>query len=232
MLSKSLFSSSSTEWETPDDLFNLLNNEFNFTLDVCATPANAKCARYFTPEQNGLAQSWAGETCWCNPPYGRQIGLWVAKAHSESKRGATIVMLLPARTDTAWWHDHVMRSSEIRFIRGRLRFGGAKHGAPFPSCVVVFDGIRDIPEVSALHVHRATQPTQPTQPAQRLSRAALQAVFSVKSAHIRLEDCLRSDIDPRLLERVITDLHSAVHKAGCELLSLSLYKTAKCPRLV
>ncbi|WP_027717409.1 DNA N-6-adenine-methyltransferase [Desulfovirgula thermocuniculi] len=138
MFNRVLFSSATSEWETPQELFARLHAEFGFTLDVCARPWNAKCTRYFSPEQNGLIQEWAPETCWMNPPYGREISRWVRKAWEEAQKGATVVCLLPSRTDTAWWHEYVMRAAEIRFIRGRLHFEGAKNGAPFPSCVVVF----------------------------------------------------------------------------------------------
>lgn len=124
------------DWETPQPFFDALDAEFGFTLDVCATHETAKCERYFTPIEDGLSQPWSG-ICWCNPPYGREIALWVRKAYEESQRGCTVVCLLPARTDTGWWHDHVMRG-EIRFIRGRLRFSGSKINAPFPNAVVVF----------------------------------------------------------------------------------------------
>ena len=131
-----MFSSATDEWATPQDFFDKLNEEFHFETDVCATPENAKCARYFTREQDGLKQEWGG-TCWMNPPYGRKIALWVQKAWESSQSGATVVCLLPARTDTAWWHDYCMKG-EIRFVRGRLKFGGSKNCAPFPSAVVVF----------------------------------------------------------------------------------------------
>lgn len=130
------FSSASDMWETPQNFFDELNAEFGFEVDVCATPENAKCARYFTPEQDGLAQEWTG-TCWMNPPYGRQISKWVRKAYESAQKGATVVCLLPARTDTSWWHDYCMKG-EIRFVRGRLKFGNASENAPFPSAVVVF----------------------------------------------------------------------------------------------
>lgn len=136
---RTLFSSKNNDWETPDWLFDQLNREFNFTLDVCATPENAKCALYFTPEQNALIQDWTPNVCFMNPPCGRDIGKWVKKAYAESTRGATVVCLLPARTDTSWWHDVVMLgAAEIRFIRGRVRFKGGKWSAPFPSAIVVF----------------------------------------------------------------------------------------------
>ena len=131
------FSSKTCVWETPRQLFEKLDSEFNFTLDVCALPENAKCRRYYTPETDGLKQAWSG-VCWMNPPYGREIGKWVEKAFESAKAGATVVCLLPARTDTAWWHSFVMEAFEIRFLRGRLRFVGAENSAPFPSAVVVF----------------------------------------------------------------------------------------------
>lgn len=133
-----MFSSKTDLWETPQNLFEQLNNEFRFVLDVCALPENAKCSVYYTPEVDGLAQPWYG-TCWCNPPYGREIGKWVRKA-AESK--ALVVMLLPARTDTRWFHDYIYNKDhvEIRFLRGRLKFGGSKNSAPFPSMIAIFRG--------------------------------------------------------------------------------------------
>jgi len=136
MNTKLMFSSTTTEWSTPQDFFDKLNVEFGFTTDVCATAENAKCKHYFSPEQDGLAQTWSG-ACWMNPPYGRQISAWVKKAWESSQAGAVVVCLLPARTDTAYWHDYCMKG-EIRFIRGRLKFGGCKNSAPFPSAVVIF----------------------------------------------------------------------------------------------
>lgn len=129
-----MFSSKTDLWETPQALFDELNKEFGFELDACAIKENAKCDRYFTPEIDGLKQEWSG-TVWCNPPYGRQIGKWVKKA---AESNATVVMLVPSRTDTAWFHDYIYGKAEIRFIRKRLRFGGSKENAPFPSMVVVF----------------------------------------------------------------------------------------------
>jgi len=136
-----MFSSARDDWETPDDLFTELNAEFGFTLDVCATKANAKCARFISPEQDALHMRWGrGEVCWMNPPYGRQIGWWMDKACGEAAVGRNcVVCLVPARTDTYWWHTYAM-TGEIRFLRGRVRFKGAKSGAPFPSAVVIFDG--------------------------------------------------------------------------------------------
>jgi site-specific DNA-methyltransferase (adenine-specific) len=136
-----VFSSDVDLWETPQELFDELDAEFGFTLDPCASDATAKCTRYFTAIDDGLAQPWDG-VVFMNPPYGREIGRWVKKAYDESRRGAVVVCLIPARTDTAYWHDYVMRADEIRFIRGRLHFGGqherTAHNAPFPSAVVVF----------------------------------------------------------------------------------------------
>lgn len=134
-----MFSSKTDLWETPQEFFDRLNDEFQFEIDVCALPENAKCNRYYTPEMDGLSMPWGG-VCWCNPPYGREIGMWVQRAFLAAKAGATVVMLLPARTDTKWFHDYIYCNSqaEIRFIRGRLKFGGCKNSAPFPSMVVVF----------------------------------------------------------------------------------------------
>jgi len=132
-----LFSSKETVWSTPQDFFNKLNEEFDFTIDVCALPENAKCERYFTPEDDALKQKWTG-TCFCNPPYGREIGQWVEKASKSADEGATVVMLLPARTDTKWFHNYVYGKAEIRFVAGRLKFGGSKNSATFPSMVVIF----------------------------------------------------------------------------------------------
>ena len=127
------------DWETPPDFFRELDEVFQFTLDVCATPENAKCPRYFTLADDGLAQSWGREVCWMNPPFGREIPKWIAKAHLASLGGATVVCLVPARTDTKWWHDVVApHADEIRFVRGRLRFVGAPYNAPFPCAVVIF----------------------------------------------------------------------------------------------
>ena len=137
-----MFSSKSGNWETPQRLFDDLNREFHFTLDACATAQNAKCPRYYNPEQNRLRQPWNG-VVWCNPPYGRKIGQWVRKAFAASSEGSTVVMLLPARTDTKWFHDWIYNRSEIRFLKGRLKFGGAKNAAPFPSMIVIFRGVKE-----------------------------------------------------------------------------------------
>lgn len=136
-----MFSSKTDLWETPQDLFDKLNDEFHFTLDVCALPKNAKCEKYYVPDQDGLSQPWSG-VCWCNPPYGREIGKWVRRAWLSSEAGITVVMLLPARTDTKWFHDYIYKKDrvQIRFLCGRLKFGGCKNDAPFPSMVVIFNG--------------------------------------------------------------------------------------------
>ena len=115
-----------------DDKYDAI---YHFETDVCALPGNAKCKRFFTPEMDGLKQEWTG-VCWCNPPYGRQIGKWVEKA---CKSFATVVMLLPARTDTKWFHDWCLPYGKIEFLRGRLKFGGCENSAPFPSMIVVFE---------------------------------------------------------------------------------------------
>lgn len=136
-ISAAMFTSKTDMWDTPQEFFDKLNEQYHFDIDVCATPQNAKCTTFFTPEQDGLAQEWFG-TCWMNPPYGRSISKWVRKAYESSiKNGATVVCLVPARTDTAWWHDYCMRG-DITFIRGRIKFGNSKDNAPFPSAVVVF----------------------------------------------------------------------------------------------
>jgi phage N-6-adenine-methyltransferase len=124
------------DWETPPDFFAALHAEFGFTLDVCATAENAKCARFITPDVDALAVDWSNEVCWMNPPYGAGISKWMAKAWAES-RHATVVCLVPARTDTRWWHDYAERG-ERRFVKGRIRFVGARFNAPFPCAVIVF----------------------------------------------------------------------------------------------
>lgn len=123
--------------ETPWEVFNPLHAEFNFTLDPCALPETAKCAKFYTPEDDGLAQDWTGERVFMNPPYGKAIRHWMRKAYEHAQRGGVVVCLVPARTDTAWWHDYT-KGAEIRFIRGRVKFGGYENGAPFPSAIVVF----------------------------------------------------------------------------------------------
>ena len=136
-----MFSSKTDQWETPQDLFDELNNEFGFTLDPCADDKNNKCKKYFTKEIDGLSQCWKGESVFCNPPYGREIGSWVRKCYLHGKvENGIAVMLIPARTDTRWFHEYIYnkKNVEVRFLKGRLKFGGSKNSAPFPSMVVIF----------------------------------------------------------------------------------------------
>lgn len=129
-----MFSGKTDLWATPQAFFDELNKEFGFTTDVCAIPENAKCERFFSPEMDGLKQEWTG-VCWCNPPYGKEIGKWVKKAHESV---CTTVALIPARTDTKWFHQYILGKAEIRFVKGRLKFGGSPNNAPFPSMVVIW----------------------------------------------------------------------------------------------
>lgn len=135
---EAMFSSKTDDWATPIDLFTTLDNEFHFTLDPCASAENHKCEKFFTKEQNGLAQDWSNDVVLCNPPYGRQIGKWVEKAYETSKLGGTVVMLIPARTDTKWFHEYILGKAQIMFVRGRIKFGNAKYNAPFPCMIVVY----------------------------------------------------------------------------------------------
>lgn len=125
-----------SDWPTPQDFFNGLNAEFGFTLDAAASAENAKCEKFFTPEDDGLNQPWEG-VVWCNPPYGREVGDWIRKGYESAMDGATVVMLVPASTDVAWFHDYATKG-EMRFVRGRLKFGNGKQPAPFGSVVVIF----------------------------------------------------------------------------------------------
>jgi phage N-6-adenine-methyltransferase len=131
------FSSQSCAWSTPQNFFDELHTKWGFELDVCASIQNAKVDHFFDEQEDGLNQDWSPFVCWMNPPYGREIKKWMAKALDESHKGATVVCLVPARTDTSWWHDYAMKG-EIEFIRGRLKFGDSKNSAPFPSALVVF----------------------------------------------------------------------------------------------
>lgn len=135
-----MFSSKTDQWATPQAFFDELNEEFSFTLDPCADEFNHKCEKYFTKEQDGLVQDWGGETVFCNPPYGREIPLWVKKCYDEVRSGGcpVAVMLIPARTDTRWFHEYIYGKAEIRFIKGRLKFGESANSAPFPSMLCVF----------------------------------------------------------------------------------------------
>lgn len=139
------FSTGKDDWETPPELFEKLDQEFHFTLDPCCTKDSAKCKKFYTKEQDGLAQDWGGETVFCNPPYSPKTKnnpgqvAWIEKAYRESEKpGTTVVMLIPARTDTKAFHKYIYKQSEIRFLPGRIKFVGAKFNAPFPSMVVIF----------------------------------------------------------------------------------------------
>lgn len=132
-----LFSSKTMEWETPQELFDKLNKEFNFTVDVASNDENYKVKKHYTQREDGLLQDWTNERVWCNPPYGREIEKWVQKAYNSN---AITVMLIPARTDTRWFHKYIydQDSVKVRFIKGRLKFGNSKNSAPFPSMIVIF----------------------------------------------------------------------------------------------
>ena len=138
------YSSDRMDWETPQDLFDRLDGEYHFTLDPASSDGNAKCARHYTPAEDGLAQDWSGETVFCNPPYGRELPKWVAKAATEAGKPDTLVVLLvPARTDTRWFHDYLYHRASLTFLKGRLHFetgGVAGQPAPFPSMIAVLGG--------------------------------------------------------------------------------------------
>lgn len=138
------YSSKTNEWSTPQAFFDQLDSEFKFTLDPCSNGKNNKCDLFFTEAENGLLQDWRGHTVFMNPPYGRGIKNWIEKAHKEGlKPNTTVVALIPARTDTKCWHEWIFDTgAEIRFIKGRLKFGDAKDSAPFPSAVIVFKSRR------------------------------------------------------------------------------------------
>ena len=134
-----MFSSKDELWSTPQDFYDRLNEEFHFTLDPCALPSNAKCSKFYTPDDDGLVQDWGGNVVFCNPPYSRKVGEWVRKCYEESQKpNTTVVALVFARTDTAWFHDYVYGKAEVRFVRGRLKFGNQKNAAPAPSMVVIY----------------------------------------------------------------------------------------------
>ena len=143
-INQGLFTSNDNTWETPQDLFDKLNNVFNFDIDVCALDETAKCEKYFTPEIDGLKQEWLGN-CWMNPPYGREQVKWLYKAVEESKSNDNLVVcLIPARPDTKVWHEAIFKNaSSVCFIKGRLKFGNSKCSAPFPSAIVVFGKISE-----------------------------------------------------------------------------------------
>ena len=148
MIGDSLYQSNKQDWSTPRWLFDLLNNEFNFDLDVCADNENKKVDRFYSIEDSAFEHHWVG-TCWMNPPYGRGISEWMAKAWRSALVPPTkVVCLLPVRSDTKWWHNYAMESSEIRFLNKRLSFGGSSNKAPFPSAIIVFSG-RSSPVISS-----------------------------------------------------------------------------------
>lgn len=132
-------SSKTDNWATPKDFFDNLNEEFHFTLDPCANEENHKCDLFYTKEQDGLTKDWGGHVVFCNPPYGKEIADWVRYSYEQSQKpNTTVVMLIPARTDTRYFHDYIYGKAEIRFIKGRLKFGDATNAAPFPSMIVVY----------------------------------------------------------------------------------------------
>ena len=173
-----MFSSEDMTWATPQDFFDKLDKEFHFTLDPCCVPETAKCDTYFTPKEDGLKQSWQGHTVFMNPPYGKpekackpnckkkkcvERGFhiekyvpgqadWIKKAYEESLNGTTVVCLIPSRTDTDVWNDYCMKASEIRFVKGRLKFGEGDSPAPFPSAIVVFNGNNECLKVSTYNI--------------------------------------------------------------------------------
>lgn len=132
------YSSVSNEWTTPQELFDYLNDIYGFTLDPCSDGINAKCSKYFTENDDGLSQDWSNEIVFMNPPYGRAIKDWIKKAYEESQKGATVIALIPSRTDTKYWHDYCMKANKITLIKGRVKFGDGKNSALFPSAIVEF----------------------------------------------------------------------------------------------
>lgn len=143
-MNKTLLSSKRMNWETPPEMFNAWNKEFHFTLDPCAEKSTAKCNKFYTIEENGLTEDWSNEIVFCNPPYGKEIGKWVEKCYNESLKGTTIVLLIPSRTDTRYFHNFIYNKPnvEIRFLKGRLCFlldGQKLDPAPFPSMLVIFN---------------------------------------------------------------------------------------------
>jgi site-specific DNA-methyltransferase (adenine-specific) len=150
------FSSQSIHWATPRGLYAELDSEFHFDFDPC--PYQHEPAPLFG-NSDGLAEPW-GKKTFCNPPYGRVIGDWIRKGYEESRKAKTVVMLIPSRTDTQWWHEYVMKADEIRFIKGRLKFGDAVTNAPFPSCVVVFRGRDSHPACGNLALVERDKPSE------------------------------------------------------------------------
>jgi phage N-6-adenine-methyltransferase len=145
-LNRGLFSSASDEWETPREFFDAIDAVYHFTVDVCANRSNAKCPRFYTKAEDGLSKEWEG-VCWMNPPYGREISLWVKKARDSAIAGKNVIVcLLPARTDTRWWHDYVIPRAAVRFVKGRVKFS-RRGPAPFPSALAVYGDSGKIEEV-------------------------------------------------------------------------------------
>ena len=138
-MTKGLTSTGNIVAETPKYLFDRISSIFNFSLDACALPENAKCENYYTPKDDGLSKPWMGGV-WCNPPYGREISSWVKKAYEESQKKYNnfVLMLLPARTDTKWWWDWVQGKATLFFIKKRVKFGDHNVGAPFPSVLALY----------------------------------------------------------------------------------------------
>lgn len=151
---KLMFSSATNEWGTPQSFFDRLDKIFGFTLDPCANASNAKCSNFFTMEENGLKQDWSGHVVFCNPPYGRSLKHWVRKCYEEGcKSDTTVVMLVPSRTDTRYYHDYIMKARKVYFVKGRIKFENpdkTKNSAPFPSLVAVFDGPDQVPVFEAM----------------------------------------------------------------------------------
>jgi site-specific DNA-methyltransferase (adenine-specific) len=146
---KVMFSSKTGDWSTPQDFYEKLNWRYGpFDLDPCASTHNTKCSNFFTEAEDGLSKDWTGHTVFVNPPYGRGIDKWIAKGYNTAKdENSKVVMLIPARTDTKYWHNYVMKAAEIHFVKGRLKFGNSDNSAPFPSAVIVFDGSYAGPQI-------------------------------------------------------------------------------------
>lgn len=144
-----MFSQKTDIWATPQHVFDALHEEFGFTLDPCANVLNAKCEKFYTESEDGLSKNWDDDVVFMNPPYS-DCKRWMKKALESAKKGATVVCLVPARTDTKWWHDYAMHG-EIRLIKGRLKFGGGKNSAPFPSAIIVFRPMLDVKEKLSVH---------------------------------------------------------------------------------
>lgn len=152
VIQKAMVSSKSNEWSTPHILFDRLNYEFNFTLDPCCTKNNSKCKKYYTIKENGLKQDWNNEIVFMNPPYGGNTAEWIKKAYIESLNGVIVVCLITSSTDRSYWHDIIFPfASEIRFVKGRVKFGGNESSAPFASAIVVFDKNKENNLISSIN---------------------------------------------------------------------------------